>query len=113
MAVTDVTKLLERLEAFEDRLGVRLESLSVFMEVIGDDCVGLLVRGELHPQAGTELQQDVELIVAAYDSSSRIVGTMSQHFEASGFFGFETFEMIVEIHLNEIARVRIYPKRSE
>jgi len=113
MAVTDVTELIERLEAFEDRVSVRLESLSAFLQVIGDDFVGLKVRGELQPQSGTELEQDVELIVAVYDASSRVVGTDSEYFEASEFFGFETFEIFFQVDSDEISRVRVYPKRSE
>lgn len=85
MTVTDITNLIERLEAFEDRLGVRLESLSAKFEQY-DDTGFVKVLGELHPQSGTTLQKDIELIVAAYDSSSRIVGTGSTYLEASGFF---------------------------
>ncbi|MCC6423750.1 MAG: hypothetical protein IT447_09760 [Phycisphaerales bacterium] len=113
MAVTDVTMLVERLEAFEERLGVRLESLGAQLNPLLDDLVHLEIRGEMHPQAGTELQQDVKLVVAAYDANGRIVGTDSHLFEAGGFFGFETFEIIVQIYVNKLTRVRVYPKRND
>ena len=87
MATTDATSLIERLEAFEDRMGVRLESVGAKVEDMGGDSVYLKVSGELHPQSGTELRQDVELVIAAYDTSSKIVGTGSRRFGAEGFFG--------------------------
>ncbi len=113
MAVKDVTKLVERLEAFEDRLGVRIESLSAHLNADDDESVYLVVRGELHPKSGTELEQSIELVVAAYDSASRVVATGSEFFDASSFFGFEIFDVTVEIPVKNLARVRIHPKRSE
>jgi|ERR1039458_2934632 hypothetical protein len=113
MSVTDVTNLIERLGAFEERMGVRLESLGAKLEDMGGDSVFLTVSGELHPQSGTELPQDVELVIAAYDTSSKIVGTVSHRFESEGFFGFEIFEEMVQIHVNNLKRVRILPKRAD
>jgi hypothetical protein len=110
---TDVTSLIERLEAFEDRVGVRLESLGAELDPMLDDLVHLNVRGELHPQSGTELPQDVELVIAAYDASSKIVGTTSRRFEAEGFFGFEIFEETIGIHVNNLKRIRIFPKQAD
>ena len=113
MAVEDITNLVERLEAFEDRLGVRIEALSADFNYDADDGEATLtVRGELHPQSGTELQQDVELVVAAYDSSSRIVGTESHYFEMAGFFGLEVFEIVTFVHVKNLSRIRVYPKRQ-
>lgn len=112
MAVKDVTQLVERLEAFEDRLGVQLESLSAQLDVINDESVYLWVRGELHPTSGTELGQSVELVVAAYDSASRVVGTSTRYFDASSFFGFEIFEIVVQINVKNLTRIRIHPKPS-
>lgn len=112
MRVEDVSNLIERLEAFEERVGVRLESLSAQL-ARSDDHAYLTVLGEVHPQAGTDLQEDVELVIAVYDSSARVVGTASHSLEASTFFGFETFEIVAEIYVNKVTRVRIYPKRSE
>ncbi len=110
MSNKDVTHLIERLEAFEDRLGVRLESIHSDLNV-HDDSAWLRVRGELHPKSGTKLQEDLELVVAAYDSSSQVVGTTTSIFEASEFFGFEIFNILVEIHVDKLTRVRVYPKK--
>ncbi len=112
MAATDVTNVIERLGAFEERMGVHLESLGAELEPIGDAWF-LNVRGELHPQSGTELRQDVEVVIAAYDISAKIVGTGSCRFEAEKFFGFEVFEETIQIHVNSLKRIRIFPKRAD
>lgn len=110
MAVEDVTELIERLEAFEDRLGVRLDSVGAQLEPMYDDLIHLVLRGELHPANGTTIDNNLELIVAAYDSTSKIVGTSSQYIDASSFFGLETFEVTVQLYVSTISRIRIYPK---
>ena len=110
MAVEDVTRLVERLEAFEDRVGVRLESLHGAMWE-NDDGMWLEVRGELHPKSGTKLQQNLQLVIAAYDSSSRIVGIKEKIFLANTFFGFEVFQMHVQLDVLKLTRIRVYPKQ--
>lgn len=111
MPIQDVTRLVERLEAFEDRLGVRLEALSAAMWE-DDDGVRLRVRGELHLKSGTGLQQNVELVAAVYDSPTRIVGTDHRYFYTAKFFGFEVFEMRVELDpVLKLTRIRVYPKQ--
>jgi hypothetical protein len=110
MADIDVTSRIERLEVFEERLGVTLESLSAFVE--DDAPYYLKVYGELHTRNGTELQGSVDLVVAAYDTSGRIIGTSSHWYSADDFFGLETFEFTVALPLSQVSKVRIYPKKG-
>ena len=112
MVTQDVSALLERLEAFEDRLSLRLESLSAYLDIY-DDWSNLWVRGELHPKSGVHLVQPVELVVAAYDSASRVVGTTTRHFDTGSFFGFEVFEVLVIIPVTKLSRIRVYPERRD
>lgn len=116
MSKSDITNKLERLSAFEERWGVTLSGLSVFFEIqdpeyYDDDEITIL--GELKAQTGTEISEDIELVVAVYDNEERVIGTSSSTFYADDFFTLETFEMNVSIpkHLN-ILKVRIYPKKS-
>jgi len=114
MVNIDVTSKIERLEVFEERLGVRLESLSAFFTDYGLDNFNndVNVRGELQVREGTELQQDVELVMAVYDSSGRVIATSSKSYYAGEFFGLETFELTVEIPMNQVAKIRVYPKKK-
>lgn len=102
----DITKLLERLEAFEERLGVTLEGL--FASI--DQNKYITVNGEIHPREGTQLTQNVQLVVSAYDSSGRVLNTASNYFRADSFFGFETFSITLVPSPVAVSKVRIYPK---
>lgn len=111
----DLTGQIERLEAFEERLGVTLEALSAFVEHHQYDAgASLKVCGELHARNGPNLEQSIILQIAAYDRSGRVVGTSNYtQFEAGRFFGLEVFDAEIELPMAEISRVRIYPARSE
>ena len=106
MAERDITDLIERLEAFEDRLGVNLEGL--FAEVSEDGYVH--VNGELHLRDGTELNQDLEIVATIYDSSGRVLNVADTGFYTDSFFGFEAFSLFMNIGNKHPAKIRVYPK---
>jgi hypothetical protein len=102
----DVSYLLERVEAFEDRLDVRLEGLFVKMDGDGD----IRVYGELHSRNGAALDQDVEVVVTVYDSSGRVVEVDETLFDSDSFFGFEAFSALLLLEGIRPAKIRVYPK---
>lgn len=104
----DVSHLIERLEAFEDRLGVSLEGLYASQNTrIGS----VAVNGELHPLEGTELSEDVDIVVTLYDVAGRVIGTTSESVRSKNFFGFEAFsKTFYEPGGPPVAKIRIYPK---
>ena len=102
---SDVTHLIERLEAFEDRMGVRLEAL------FADFSDGTLtVNGEVHPRDGATLKQSIEVHVDAYDSSGRLIAINQTYLHADDFFGFEAFQIRVYLPNIELSQFRVYPK---
>jgi hypothetical protein len=102
----DITNVFERLEAFEDRLGVRLEGLYAKIDRSGN----VWVQGELHLREGTELNQDVDLVATYYDPSGRVLDVQTRRFDSSAFFAFEPFKMVANINEDQSAKIRIYPK---
>lgn len=105
---SDVTDLIERLEAFEDRMGVRLEALFAHI----DDNGFLVVNGEVHPRDGTTIEQDMNVHVDVYDSLGRLVAKTAAYLSADSFFGFEAFDVCVELPIQELSKIRVYPKVS-
>ncbi len=113
------THLLERLEAFEERAGVRLEALYAHIRhdhaisVKGKDVAyGIQVNGELHPRGGTSLERIVTINADAYDRLGRLVGTAKDYFNPKQFFGYQTFSMRVgNVPFHQISKIRIYPIR--
>lgn len=116
----DQTKKLERLEAFEERLGVRLEALyATISESSGytvDDAFlpGICVTGELHPKDGTTIAQRVKIVADAYDAEGRVICTSGiSCSDPETFFGYETFEVLVGgIPAEQIKKIRVYPKAT-
>lgn len=107
----DVTHLIERLEAFEERMGVRLEALFAHIEHLGDVAVYLTVRGEVHPREAATIKESLDVHVDAYDSSGRLVAMNNDGIDADKFFGFEAFEVEVKLPIPELSEIRVYPKR--
>src|ERR1035441_10481548 len=104
----DITHLIERLEVFEERVCVRLEAL--FANVSD----GLLtMNGELHPREGTTIKQDIELHMEAWNSSGRLVAKSESYFSGDKFFGFEVFQMRVNLPIGELSNIRVYPRSEE
>jgi len=111
MAVEDITKLVERLEVLEERMEVHLQSLYAGLRYYNDGSVDVVVRGELHPRNGTTLSHTLKLIVAAYDSSSKIVGHEDEIILAANFFAFGTFQIVVDVSTKQLTKIRIYPQK--
>ena len=82
----NVTNLIERLEVFEERAGVRLESLGASATTWDDDDdASLSVRGEVHSREGTRIEQNIKLVVSLHDTSGSIVGTCETYIKAGRF----------------------------
>lgn len=101
----DLTDLIERVEAFEERLGVRLEGL--FAKVTRDD--RFVINGELHARNGKKLARELKVVGTAYDSRGRVIDVNDRSFFADEFFGFEAFTMTLSYEDIPPARIRVYP----
>jgi len=107
----DLTHLIERLEAFEERCGVRLEAL--FVVIHEDGC--MFVNGELHAREGTKLKGSLNLEVVLYDEVGRVLVKKQEHFNGERFFGFEAFSIIVdgwERPNLKVSKIRVYPQQT-
>lgn len=106
----DVTHLIERLEAFEERIGVRLEALFAHIEECMGETAYLNVKGEVHPREGATIKESIYVHVDACDSSGRLVAMNNDGIEADKFFGFEAFEVEMRLPIRELSKIRVYPK---
>ena len=117
----DLSHPIERLEVFEERLGIRFEGLCIVqkrcwdLEGSPDDgWLDIEVNGEFHPKDGTEIKRSVDLVLNiydCYDSSAKVVATRSTRISAKTFFGFETFSISADgIFLPKLFKVRLFPQ---
>lgn len=108
---SDVTQLIERLEAFEDRMGVRLEALFAHVHIEYDGLPVLTVNGEVHPREGATIKESMGVQMDAHDSSGQIAATAEHFLNADKFFGFEVFQMRVKLQIGELSKIRVYPAK--
>lgn len=114
MAHTDVTSIIERLEVFEERAGIRFEALSAQLnDHDEDEEYYIQVQGEIHALEGTSLPHDVELKLLVYDSSQRLILSREDSVDSETFFAFDTFYFNGFIPKIEISKIRIIPKSFE
>ncbi len=113
----DLTRILERLEVFEERTGVRLDALYAKPDgnsgwtINGNFESGIRINGEVHPREGTSLTKSLKVVADAYDDLGRLICTTDHFFNAETFFGFATFSLLVGgVPTKQITKIRIYPK---
>jgi hypothetical protein len=99
---------VERLEAFEERLGVRLESL--FAIRTSENYVS--INGELHTTEGLKIAQDIELVFSVYNASGSVVSVEKKNVSSKSFLCFETFSCLVRKCPEDMSKIRIYPKQN-
>ena len=106
----DLKNKIEHFEAIEEQLGITLQNYSVKVE---DEnslklfCEVLAINGEIP-------ENDFTINIAIYDNNNDIVYTDSETKYAEEFKGFEvlTFDYIkLDITVDEISKIRIYPTR--
>lgn len=106
----DLKKKIEHFEAIEEQFGITLQSFSVKVEDENSMklfCEVLALNGELP-------KEDFDINVAIYDNNNDIVYTDHEYKNAEDYKGFEviTFGYIrLDITVDEISKIRIYPTR--
>lgn len=106
----DITHLIERMEAFEERLGVRLEALFA-IKGWGDELEAVSITGELHPKEGFHLEHDLKIVLDIVDSAGRVVVIEEHCVCKNEFYGFESFQISAYVAHTRISKLRLYPKK--
>ncbi|WP_298697372.1 hypothetical protein [uncultured Brevundimonas sp.] len=110
----DQTDQIERIEAFEEKFGVKFEGLyAAFGEEDEDGAVHVVVRGEAHARSKTsKISECVEIVVAVYDDKDRVIGKGEHYLSEDSFFGFEVFVIDLYNVPRTPTRIRLYPKAN-
>jgi hypothetical protein len=100
---------IERLEAFEDRMKIRIENISMRI----DDNNYFRIFCEVHPVSGTSISEHITLECVIYDTTGAISLVESANLYSDDFFGFEVIKFSItdsEV-VDRIGKIRIYPKK--
>ena len=101
---------IERLEAFEERLNVRFENISIEISGYGNGWFSIFL--ELYSNTGTKLEQLTKIECVAYDINGQILCVKNTHAFNEKFFGFEVFELVFQVDgiAEKVNKLRLYPK---
>lgn len=109
----DITDLIERMEPLEERFGVTIQGMYASIEGPDTDRdYRIEINGELHTTSGLELEDDLNLVVVAYDPQNRVLKTEEIYFSQDSFHMFETFSSSMYVKKIKPTRIRLYPKKS-
>jgi|GEM_PF-2341452 len=98
---------IERLEAFEDRLKIRIEKLQINMGEHGY----FELFCEINPLVGTEISDNIKIECVIYDTTGGILDIKRDFIMKDNFFGFRI--LCFTIKFNEtIGKIRIYPQKN-
>lgn len=109
----DITHLIERLDALEDREGIRFESLWALFFIDPNGPHFVRICGEVHPHEGLEITHHLKVAATLYDSKARVLNTASHYLSApEKFYGFEAFQIDLNAASGPVTKIRLYPQRA-
>lgn len=106
----DLKKKIEHFEAIEEQFGITLQNFSV--RVIDENSLDLFF--EVLATNGEECKKGFNIEVAIYDAEGDIVNFRAISRHDNDFKGFEVFSFSsirLDISVDEISKIRIYPTR--
>lgn len=117
MAVTpkmlskNLTKSVERIEAFEEKLGIKIENVIVN---VSDNFEFIKVLFDMYALNGKSLNSSLYLTTSYYGEDNNLLGISDLiYVDEHSFMGFETCEIVGEVdNANEVKKIRLYPKKD-
>lgn len=97
---------VERLEAFEERMGVSIEGIFAYIKSNN----WIYINGELHCREGNELNQDIQLVLSVHNVSGSVLSSATKTIKSNSFFGLEVFSESISPCAGVVSKIRIYPK---
>ena len=105
---SEVSDLIERLEVFEEKYNVRLESLSAFRTRYENGEYSVEVFGEIYPRTGATIEHDIEIVGSLHDSQGKVIELEDRRISEDGFFGFQAFHFYFSTVIVEPTKIRVY-----
>jgi len=112
MAKVDITDKIEIMATLEERMNITLSGLSAFIDHDDIEDMFIMIYGDVTTRDGQALPHNIKLIAAVYDTTDRIIGKSDYSLFEEDFFCMETFQMMINIPLNSISKIRIYPNKN-
>ncbi len=111
MGKIDLTSKVERMEALEERVGVKLQSIYAQLSTDEEEWY-LEVNYEVLAEGSPKLKHNhIGFKTNVYDDLSRIVATTQSWIHKENFYALCTLSETMELALGQvISKIRIYPE---
>lgn len=104
----NLLKRIERLEPFEDRLGIYFDKMSV---KVNEDLT-FVIYFEVHSIKGTNLENTLRVFCVLYNLEDSILAKTDIYVQREKFFGFTTKEFWFSgVIATDVNKIRIYPEK--
>lgn len=101
-------KKIERLDAFEDKLGISFENISTKIINESND---FTLFCEAHSSNSTTIEDYIDIECVLYDGEGMVLEKKSKSLSPDDFFGFEVLEFYGVGNADEVNKIRLYPKK--
>lgn len=100
-------KRVERLEAFEERLEISIQNISIKIESY------ITLFCEIYPVNGSSIKENFKIECVIYDNDGLVLDRNERYLQSDDFFGFEVIELnfFGDDIAKQISKIRIYPKK--
>lgn len=104
---------IERLEAFEDQVNIKMENISVSLTSNYQPYKYFSIYFEAHPISGTKILETIVFECVLYNNEGSIFLKETRSIHKDNFFGFEVieFDFFLDDGLDQIGKIRLYPKK--
>lgn len=98
---------IERFEAFEERLEVSIQNISINVE-----SSWLEIFCEVHSTSGPRIKESMQIEFIIYDKDGKIMACKVYSIQTDRFYGFEVVNKEISIdNIVDISKIRIYPHK--
>jgi hypothetical protein len=103
----DLSRMIQRRQETEDRLGVRIEALYAYR-----DGTWIHVNGEIHALGSGFIEKSLNIVINLYDAAGRLLGSMSEYVDNDDFDGFDSFSSLANLDNDHeaVTRILVYAK---
>lgn len=105
---------IERLEIMEEKFGIILEGLNAEISFYEDDDTmsDVYIYGEIHAANGSTIEEDIVIVLTAYDKNGKVIGTGKEYIEKENFFAIHSLDGQISNIISKPAKIRIYPTKQ-
>lgn len=112
MESTKESSLIQRIEALEDKLGIKLSGINVDISEDDESSYTITVMGEILAKSGGSLESSLSIKVSVLDKFGKVIGTGDQWVNNDRFYAIDTLNIMIDTKNKNIETIKIFPVKE-